>query len=104
MNLRKLAPRYVSPFEIELVVNPVMVRLKLPALMKVRLTFYISQIQPVNKSELEPQTNDPPQARIIDGEEAFPIRKMLDMFCCGRGWQYLVDWQGYLPEERWWIL
>lgn len=36
---RKLAPRFVGPFEVECLVNPAAVRLKLLALIKVRHTF-----------------------------------------------------------------
>ena len=49
---RKLAPSYVGPFEMVQVVNPVVVRVRLPASMKVYPTFQVPRIKPVAKSEL----------------------------------------------------
>lgn len=82
----------VGPFEVDRMVNMAVVRLKLPASINVHLTFHVSWVKPVS-----------PMFRNIDGAPAYTLRCILYVRQRGQGFQFLVDWEGYGPEEWSWV-
>jgi len=101
---RKLAARFIGPFVVERVVNPVTYRLKLPASLKIHPVFHVSMLQPWRvDSEFpahQPALTRPPPVDVAD--HRFLVEQLLDKRTRGRRVEYLVRWEGYGPEDDLW--
>ena len=101
----KLAPRFVGPFPIisHQIISPTAIRLRLPRSLRVQPTFHVSQVKPTKVSPMVPQQKPPPPLEADDGGLLYRVRKLLAVRNRGQGKQFLVDWEGYGPEERQWV-
>ncbi|XP_055792713.1 uncharacterized protein LOC129864119 isoform X3 [Salvelinus fontinalis] len=90
---RKLTPRFIGPFRVSQVVNPVAVRLLLPRhLRRVHPVFHVSCVKPFLRAPV--RLPFPPPV-LVEGAPIYKERRIMDMRSQGRGQQYLVDGEGF---------
>ncbi len=102
---RKLSPRFVGPFTILEQINPVTYKLQLPPHYRIHPTFHVSLLKLFSPSvSPEPgQTEEHPLPLLQDEGAIYRVKDILESRRRGGKLEYLVDWEGYGPEERSWV-
>ena len=99
---KKMAPKREGPFEIEEVLGPVTYRLKLPATWRIHNMFHAVLLKPYQENKVYGENFATPFPDIIDGEEVYQVETILKHRRRGRGYQYLIKWEGYPITEASW--
>ncbi|KAL0150837.1 hypothetical protein M9458_053856 [Cirrhinus mrigala] len=101
----KLSPRYIAPFRFLRLINVVTFQLQLLPRYRIHPTFHVSLLKPSSPSATEPPgaEAEPPSPEVLDQPSVFTVHEILDSQLRGGRLEYLVDWEGYGPEERSWV-
>ncbi len=101
----KLAPKRHGPFPIVQVMSPVNYRLKLPTQWSIHDVFHIDLLTPYRETELHGSNYSRPAPDLVDNEEEYEVKKILDSQQFGRGCkkQYLIKWKGYPDSNNEWV-
>ncbi|XP_067221723.1 uncharacterized protein [Chanodichthys erythropterus] len=104
---KKLSPRFNGPYTILRQINPVTYQLQLPPEVRIHPTFHVSLLKPYHPSVL-PATEhgdaeELPLPIILKDGAAYLVKEIVDSRRRGAHLEYLVDWEGYGPEERSWV-
>ncbi|KAL0148322.1 hypothetical protein M9458_056384, partial [Cirrhinus mrigala] len=95
---RKLSPRYIGPFKILRRINDVTFQLQLPPRYRIHPTFHVSLLKPCY-----PSATEQPGAEILEPPSIYTVHEILGSRRRGGRLEYLIDWEGYGPEERSWV-
>ena len=108
---RKLAEKFLGPFEILAHLGTHSIALQLPDSMRaVHPVFHVSMLEPASPNTIPNRIQPPPPPVIIDREPGFEISEVLNIKIDNRQKTckllYLVQWAGYegTDEETLWIL
>ncbi|CAJ0945435.1 unnamed protein product [Ranitomeya imitator] len=97
----KFKPRFIGPYRISEVLNPVSFRLTLPASFSIHNVFHRSLLRRY-VAPVVPYV-DPPAPVLVEGELEYIVEKILDSCISRRKLQYLVKWKGYGQEDNSWV-
>ena len=101
----KLALKRYGPFKIGKVLSPITYQLKLLPQWKIHDVFHADLLTPYHETELHGPNFTRPPPDLIDGEEEYEVKEILQSQRFGRGHkvQYLVKWKGYPESENQWV-
>lgn len=102
---KKLGPKYVGPFPITRLINSVTVELLLPKnLRRVHPVFHVSLLKPAVSSPFRSVSDSsPPVPILIDGEQHFEVKSILDSRKHHGKVQYLVAWKHFPLSHAEWV-
>jgi hypothetical protein len=103
--MAKLGAKRHGPFKITRVLSPLNYQLELPAQWRIHDVFHVDLLTPYCETEFHGRNYERPLPDLINGEEEYEIKRVVDSRHHGRGGkiQYLIKWKGYPDSENQWV-
>ena len=96
--LEKLTEHFVGPYKVKGIISSNTIELELPKSIKIYPVLNISRIW-FYKLQVEEQKKIPPKLLIIEGQEEFKIKKIINKRMIREKEKFLVRWKEYMVEE-----
>ena len=93
----------IGPFRIVDLVGKQAYRLALPAHYRIHNVFHVSYLELRKRRANNDTSPELPSPDLIDDEEEYEIKEILNRRCRKGRWQYEVKWAGYPTEYNEWI-
>src|SRR6266702_4064197 len=100
----KLSPKRYGPFKVLEQLSEAVYRLEIPRHWKIHNVFHANLITPYKETELHGPNFTRPPPDLIEGEQEFEVKKILDVQPRGQGrkMHFLVKWKGYPMSDNSW--
>jgi len=97
---KKLDYKKIEPFYILAKIGESAYKLNLPPSMRIHNTFHISLLELYHDNMLPSQRTQPPPPIIIEGEQEYELKEIIDSRLHYEKLQYRPKWTGYPPEHN----
>ena len=99
---KKLDYKHVGPFKVIDHRENKVYKLDLPHTMRVHPWFHPSLLTPKGEDDIPGRRSEPPPPVIIEDQEQYEVKQILDQRKRNRNTEYLIAWEGYGPEFNTW--
>jgi len=96
--LEKLTECFVGSYKVKGIISSNAIELELPKSIRIHPVVNMSRVQ-LYKLQVEGQKKIPPKLVIIEGEEEFEVKKILNKRMVRGQEKFLVRWKGYMTKE-----
>ncbi|TPX36858.1 hypothetical protein SeMB42_g07005 [Synchytrium endobioticum] len=99
---KKLDYKWMGPFFVKRKINRVAYEVELPSSIRIHPVFHISLLKRYKRpSDPSKQLPKPPPMQVTS-DDGWVIKDIIEVRRRGRGFEYLIDWEGFGPEDRTW--
>jgi len=97
----KLVKRFIGPYKIKAIISSNVVELELPITVKIHLVVNVSRIKRY-VDQVDGQRKEMPQPVVVEGEEEWEVKKILNKRKIRGKDKFLVWWKGFMAEGDTW--